>query len=257
MTLFAPLVSGALSNTSANNWGSKAARTDGESKTPWGLVQAQGLKLLLFLMNFVLAFVILCISHWIYSTFCDSRLRTIDKTRKLGFVYMILYQSVYFHIRDDPNSQRGVLLGYFFPAALLDIAYTGHSIFLASAGFTYKSSSRGAARFDFGLFYAVAGITLGIFILWAVTAWMMLNSGGPTWDTLLFPCIALAFLVLEIGANCFRANMMFRDEDESQDDKERLPYYHEDLLHQNGSRQSVNHALEPNELAEPPANPWA
>lgn len=55
------------------------------------------------------------------------------------------------------------------------------------------------------------GIAVGIIIL---LAWMSLNSGEPTWDALLLPCIALAFVLLEIGANCFRANMGFEDEEE-------------------------------------------
>lgn len=155
-----------------------------------------------------------------------------------------------------------------------------NSVFIASAGFTYKVSSRGAARFGFGLVYAVAGITVGIFILQALLVGMTQNSSIPTWDVLLMPCIALAFLLLEIGANCFRVNMSYRDEDELEDDNKRLPYYHKSMI---GGRsesgnfwphaslrsddnyrlpppdevlQSVAHTLESINFLEEPANPW-
>lgn len=144
MALVAPPVAGALSTISASDWSSTAAISEksvassrsrsasssqvliGESKATWSLVQAQGSKLSLFVVDILVAVFIIGVSHFIYSTFCYSRLQTIDKTRKRGFVCMALYQGAYFLIRDDPNSQRGVLPGYvFFLCALLDIANPG------------------------------------------------------------------------------------------------------------------------------------
>lgn len=109
---------------------------------------------------------------------------------------------------------------------------------------------------------------------------MRLNFPGTTWDALLLPCITLAFMLLEIGANCFRVNMRFRGEDEVEDDNGGLPYYHNRPIrgrlasgkfwpyrsprpdfnvqppHPDEFLQLVNHALELNELAEQPTNPW-
>lgn len=111
---------------SSNSSASTSQVSNIESKAFRSFFQGQGLKLSLFVSNTVLAFFILYVSHWIYSTFCYSRLRTIDKTRKRGIVCMILYQAAYFHIRDDSASQTGLLLGYlFFLLDLVDAANSG------------------------------------------------------------------------------------------------------------------------------------
>lgn len=131
-TVVAPLIASALPNIPVSDWSFTAAIShthiassrsssassiqvfSGKSKVFWGLVKAQGVKLLLFLINTVIASVIMGISHWIYSTFCYSRLRTYDQPRKRGFLCMLLYLGTYYHIRDDPNLQRGVSLRYVF-----------------------------------------------------------------------------------------------------------------------------------------------
>ncbi|KAK0101275.1 hypothetical protein ONS95_006454 [Cadophora gregata] len=138
----------------------------------------------------------------IFRWFCGSRSRRIDKARKYCFFWMVVFQALFFLIRDDPDSPPGFLFG----------------LFIGSGLFTYKSAARGAARFGFGLFYALAGIVMGVIISIITLPFIRTKSGNPSWETILFPSISVAFAALEIGSQCFLANMNYRDEDEINDE---------------------------------------
>lgn len=108
----------------------------------------------------------------------------------------------------------------------LTTADTATRLFLASGLFTYKSAHKSTNRFRFGLIYSVAGTLLGLAILCMVLAWSKTSSREPSWDELVSPCIALAFLLLEITSQCVIALMRYQEEDEVEPEgNEVLPYY--------------------------------
>ncbi|PVH75024.1 hypothetical protein DL98DRAFT_658358 [Cadophora sp. DSE1049] len=164
------------------------------------------------LHNILWATAISVFAFVLFRWFCESRSRRIDKARKYCFFWMVVFQALFFLVRDDPDSPPGFLFG----------------LSIGSGFFTYKSAARGAARFDFGLFYALTGIVIGVVLSFITLPFIRTESGKPNWETILFPSIAVAFSALEIVSQCFLANMNYRDEDEANDKAENgneLPLY--------------------------------
>lgn len=75
------------------------------------LLHDQWLKITLLLFNLVWAGLVLGVSYWIYSGYCDSTSRKFDKKRMFCLGWMVVFQLAYSHTKDDPNSLPGVLLG--------------------------------------------------------------------------------------------------------------------------------------------------
>ncbi|KAH6717444.1 hypothetical protein BKA61DRAFT_573481 [Leptodontidium sp. MPI-SDFR-AT-0119] len=236
LALFGPLVAATFTESSSSNWSVTIISTTVVVTTSKAIATAtsiaggsQGpdtqpgkgreippreewLKSLAPLHNILWAIAITVVAFAIFHKFCESRSRRIDKARKLCFFWMVVFQALFFSVRDDPDSPPGFLFG----------------LSIASGLFTYKSAVRGAARFDFGLFYALTGIVIGVVISFITLPFIRTKSGNPSWETILFPSIAVAFLALEIGSQCFLANMNFGDEYEVDDEAENgngLPIY--------------------------------